>query len=91
MVNRFISSDKTRVPTHKSMENARLGTFKAGDGWVHDKVKNHGASSKVVSCTLDFANFPFSLINIRWPELALCILLNKPEMILRLAYTVTSR
>lgn len=52
MSDRFVSSDKTRVPTHKSMESARLGTFKAGDGWVHDKVKNHGASSKMVSYTL---------------------------------------
>lgn len=45
---RFISSDKTRHPTHKTMEKARLETFNAGKGWIHDKVKGHGANSIMV-------------------------------------------
>ncbi|TFK71672.1 hypothetical protein BDN72DRAFT_428357 [Pluteus cervinus] len=38
--------DKTRIPTAKLMEKARLDTFDVGDGWLHDQDKNHGASSK---------------------------------------------
>ncbi|TFK39746.1 inhibitor of apoptosis repeat-containing protein [Crucibulum laeve] len=43
---RFTFPDKTRLPTSKVMEKARLDTFSTGDGWIHDQVKNHGASSK---------------------------------------------
>ncbi|KAJ3514152.1 hypothetical protein NLJ89_g2534 [Agrocybe chaxingu] len=46
---RYVFHDKTRHPTHKSMEKARLETFAAGKGWVHDKTKNHGASSKMMA------------------------------------------
>ncbi|GLB41611.1 putative baculoviral inhibition of apoptosis protein repeat [Lyophyllum shimeji] len=42
----FIFSDKSRIPTSKAMERARLETFSAGDGWMHDQEKNHGASSR---------------------------------------------
>lgn len=51
---RFVSADKTRVPTHKSMERARLETFGAGKGWMHDKAKGHGANSKTVRRTSDY-------------------------------------
>ncbi|KIM44445.1 hypothetical protein M413DRAFT_442427 [Hebeloma cylindrosporum] len=46
---RFISADKTRLPAHKSMERARLETFSAGKGWIHDKAKGHGANSKTMA------------------------------------------
>ncbi|KAG6901529.1 hypothetical protein C0995_010828 [Termitomyces sp. Mi166 len=42
----FTFADKSRVPTSKAMERARLETFSAGDGWIHDQVKNHGAGSR---------------------------------------------
>ncbi|KAG6879930.1 hypothetical protein C0992_009285 [Termitomyces sp. T32_za158] len=42
----FTFTDKSRVPTSKAMEQARLDTFSAGDGWIHDQVKNHGANSR---------------------------------------------
>ncbi|KAM6497238.1 inhibitor of apoptosis repeat-containing protein [Amanita muscaria] len=42
---RFTFPDKSRLPGTKKMEEARLGTFTTGDGWVHDQAKNHGASS----------------------------------------------
>ncbi|KAG6909366.1 hypothetical protein DXG01_000805 [Tephrocybe rancida] len=43
---RFTFTDKSRVPTSKFMERARLDTYSAGDGWIHDEVKNHGANSR---------------------------------------------
>ncbi|KAF8902363.1 hypothetical protein CPB84DRAFT_1846308 [Gymnopilus junonius] len=46
---RFVSSDKTRLPSHKSMEKARLETFSAGKGWIHDKTRDHGASSVMMA------------------------------------------
>lgn len=36
------------MPTSKVMEKARLQTFTAGDGWIHDTVRGHGANSKKV-------------------------------------------
>lgn len=48
MENRFIFTDKARLPTSKQMERVRLETFAVGDGWIHDKVKNHGAASQKV-------------------------------------------
>ncbi|KAH0583061.1 hypothetical protein H2248_010949 [Termitomyces sp. 'cryptogamus'] len=42
----FTFTDKSRVPASKAMERARLATFSAGDGWIHDQVKNHGANSR---------------------------------------------
>ena len=42
---RFISSDKARLPSHKFMEKARLETFSAGKGWIHDRTPDHVASS----------------------------------------------
>jgi hypothetical protein len=45
---RFVFPDKSRMPTTKAMEKARLETFLVGRGWVHDQVKGHGASSKKV-------------------------------------------
>lgn len=30
------------------MEKARLETFSAGKGWIHDQTKSHGASSIIV-------------------------------------------
>lgn len=45
---RFVFPDKSRVPTSKAMEKARLETFAVGDGWIHDKIRGHGASSKKV-------------------------------------------
>lgn len=45
---RFVFPDKSRMPTSKAMEKARLETFAVGDGWIHDKVRGHGASSKKV-------------------------------------------
>jgi len=52
----FISQDKNRLPTSKAMEKMRLETFSLGGGWIHDKVKNHGASSKIVSTEYSFCN-----------------------------------
>ncbi|KDR80791.1 hypothetical protein GALMADRAFT_222390 [Galerina marginata CBS 339.88] len=46
---RFVSSDKARIPAHKAMETARLETYSAGKGWIHDKTTNHGASSKMMA------------------------------------------
>ncbi|KNZ75189.1 Protein bir1 [Termitomyces sp. J132] len=43
---KFTFTDKSRVPASKAMERARLATFSAGDGWIHDQVKNHGANSR---------------------------------------------
>ncbi|KAF8075170.1 hypothetical protein FPV67DRAFT_618878 [Lyophyllum atratum] len=42
----FIFPDKSRLPASKLMERARLETFSAGDGWLHDQVKNHSANSR---------------------------------------------
>ncbi|KAF9466172.1 inhibitor of apoptosis repeat-containing protein [Collybia nuda] len=42
----FISSDKSRLPTSKNMEQARFGTFQVGNGWIHDQVEDHGANSR---------------------------------------------
>ncbi|KAJ7102974.1 hypothetical protein C8R43DRAFT_1092239 [Mycena crocata] len=42
---RFVFPDKTRLPTSKAMEKARLETFTA-HGWKHDKNKKHMATSK---------------------------------------------
>ncbi|KAF7972805.1 hypothetical protein HWV62_16990 [Athelia sp. TMB] len=39
----YVFGDKKRLPTSKTMEKARLGTFK---NWPHDSTKGHGASSK---------------------------------------------
>jgi hypothetical protein len=44
---RFVFPDKSRLPTSKAMEKARLETFTA-HGWKHDKNKKHLASSKKV-------------------------------------------
>jgi len=44
----FVFKEKSRLPTSKEMERARLETFTVGDGWIHDKVRGHGASSKRV-------------------------------------------
>jgi hypothetical protein len=46
---RFVFPDKSRVPTSKAMEKARLETFTT---WVHDKTRGHGASSKKVGILL---------------------------------------
>ncbi|KAG6841122.1 hypothetical protein C0991_001691 [Blastosporella zonata] len=43
---RFKFTDKSRVPTSKVMERARLETFSVGDGWIHDQIKNHGSNSR---------------------------------------------
>ncbi|KAJ7230663.1 inhibitor of apoptosis repeat-containing protein [Mycena pura] len=40
---RFVFPDKSRLPTSKAMEKARLQTF---TGWKHDKNKKHMATSK---------------------------------------------
>ncbi|RDB15341.1 Protein bir1, partial [Hypsizygus marmoreus] len=42
----FIFPDKSRLPSSKAMERARLETFSAGDGWMHDQDANHGANSR---------------------------------------------
>ncbi|KAG6849615.1 hypothetical protein H0H93_006899 [Arthromyces matolae] len=42
----FTFTDKSRVPTSKAMEKARLDTFSAGEGWIHDQVADHGANSR---------------------------------------------
>ncbi|KAF8887324.1 hypothetical protein BD779DRAFT_1672781 [Infundibulicybe gibba] len=42
----FIFPDDARLPSSKAMEKARLETFTAGEGWIHDKTRNHSASSK---------------------------------------------
>ncbi|KZP28131.1 hypothetical protein FIBSPDRAFT_1039808 [Athelia psychrophila] len=39
----YVFNDKKRLPTSKTMEKARLGTF---THWPHDATKGHGASSK---------------------------------------------
>ena len=44
---RFVFT-KTRLPSGKAMEKARLGTFTRNGWWPHDAVKNHGANSKKV-------------------------------------------
>ncbi|KAJ6561078.1 hypothetical protein DFH09DRAFT_1279334 [Mycena vulgaris] len=43
----YVFSDKSRLPTSKAMEKARLETF-TGQGWKwkHDKNKKHGATAK---------------------------------------------
>jgi hypothetical protein len=46
--NRFFFTDKTRLPMSKQMERVRLETFNAGDGWMHDRDKNHGVTSQKV-------------------------------------------
>ncbi|KAH9479320.1 Protein bir1 [Psilocybe cubensis] len=46
---RFVSTDKSRIPTHKSMEKARHDTYSTGKGWIHDKTPNHGANSKMMA------------------------------------------
>ncbi|KAJ7600901.1 inhibitor of apoptosis repeat-containing protein [Mycena floridula] len=43
----FKFADKSRVPTSKAMEKARLETFKVR--WQHDKVRGHGANSKIMA------------------------------------------
>ncbi|KAF9006202.1 hypothetical protein BDQ17DRAFT_337558 [Cyathus striatus] len=43
---RFVFHEKERVPTSKPMEKARLETYSVGDGWKHDRTKNHGSNSK---------------------------------------------
>lgn len=45
---RFVFTDKNRLPASKAMEKCRLDTFLFGDGWIHDGQRNHGASSKKV-------------------------------------------
>ena len=45
---RFVFSDKTRLPTSKVMEKARMETFGVAGRWMHDQTKGHGASSKKV-------------------------------------------
>ncbi|KAK6978130.1 hypothetical protein R3P38DRAFT_2580334 [Favolaschia claudopus] len=42
---KFVFPDKSRLPTSKAMEKARLETFTMF-GWKHDKNKKHLASSK---------------------------------------------
>ena len=50
---RYTFEDKSRHPTSKAMQKARLDTFTFGKGWPHDQVKGHGASStQVCSCSL---------------------------------------
>ncbi|KAF4610571.1 hypothetical protein D9613_007097 [Agrocybe pediades] len=46
---RFISTDKSRIPSGKQMEKARHETFLVGKGWIHDKTPNHGANSKMMA------------------------------------------
>ncbi|KAF9478254.1 hypothetical protein BDN70DRAFT_880217 [Pholiota conissans] len=46
---RFTTADKTRYPTHKTMEKARLDTYSAGKGWIHDNTKGHGANSSAMA------------------------------------------
>ncbi|KAF9487432.1 hypothetical protein BDN71DRAFT_1458516 [Pleurotus eryngii] len=41
----FVFSDKSRIPTSKVMEKARLATFTSGDWWPHDATDGHGAAS----------------------------------------------
>ena len=60
---RFVFTDKNRLPTSKAMEKARLDTFLFGDGWIHDRSRNHGASSKKVCMLL------VGSLNIRSPIL----------------------
>ncbi|KAF6761781.1 hypothetical protein DFP72DRAFT_1002723 [Ephemerocybe angulata] len=57
---RFVFPDKSRLPTSKAMEKARLETFTVGDGWIHDSVRGHGASSKKLARAgfVLTANFP---------------------------------
>ncbi|THU88746.1 inhibitor of apoptosis repeat-containing protein [Dendrothele bispora CBS 962.96] len=43
---KFVFTDKSRLPTSKTMEKARLETFTFQDVWTHDSVRNHAASSK---------------------------------------------
>ncbi|KAH7921561.1 inhibitor of apoptosis repeat-containing protein [Leucogyrophana mollusca] len=42
----YVFPNKTRLPSSKAMEKARLGTFEGSDWWPHDSVSGHGASSK---------------------------------------------
>ncbi|KAF4576991.1 hypothetical protein EYR36_004975 [Pleurotus pulmonarius] len=41
----FVFGDKSRIPTSKAMEKARLATFTSGDWWPHDATDGHGAAS----------------------------------------------
>ncbi|KAI0058628.1 inhibitor of apoptosis repeat-containing protein [Artomyces pyxidatus] len=41
----YVFKDPSRVPTSKTMEKARLSTFKTNGWWPHDQVKGHGAHS----------------------------------------------
>lgn len=83
---RFVFTDKTRLPTHKSMEKARLDTFVVGKGWIHDQVKNHAANSKMV-CFKTLGWVVFSYLS-RWHAQVSSIRHNKVMMISLLAYIV---
>ncbi|KAI0031963.1 inhibitor of apoptosis repeat-containing protein [Vararia minispora EC-137] len=41
----YVFKDASRHPAGKTMEKARLTTFKTNDWWPHDSAKGHGASS----------------------------------------------
>ncbi|KIJ61500.1 hypothetical protein HYDPIDRAFT_71293, partial [Hydnomerulius pinastri MD-312] len=47
-VGSFTFANKTRLPSSKAMEKARLGTF-GEDWWPHDEEPGHGATSKKAS------------------------------------------
>ncbi|KAJ2930028.1 hypothetical protein H1R20_g7060, partial [Candolleomyces eurysporus] len=66
---RFVFSDKSRLPTGKAMEKARLDTFNAGDGWIHDGVRGHGANSKKQMARAGFVATP----NHPGDDLATCL------------------
>ncbi|KAF7422762.1 hypothetical protein PC9H_010921 [Pleurotus ostreatus] len=42
---KFVFGDKSRIPSSKAMEKARLATFTSGDWWPHDATDGHGAAS----------------------------------------------
>ncbi|TFK47542.1 inhibitor of apoptosis repeat-containing protein [Heliocybe sulcata] len=42
----FIATDPKRLPLSKTMERARLDTFRVCLSWPHDAVKTHSATSK---------------------------------------------
>ncbi|KAJ2915927.1 hypothetical protein MD484_g4463, partial [Candolleomyces efflorescens] len=66
---RFVFSDKSRLPASKGMEQARLETFTAGDGWIHDGTRGHGANSKKQMARAGFVATP----NHPGDDLATCL------------------
>ena len=67
----------------------RLETFSLGGGWVHDKVKNHGAGSKIVSTDRTCATR--LTVALRWHDPGSSIYQRRLEMIRQLAFIAALR